>query len=262
MSEVSTFSTWLRRPAKYWKPVLIILLVILVAILIDWALLFKYAPRLIGGAVTTLLLTLIGIAGGMAIAVPSALAIVFGGGALRSFYFIYSYVIRGTPLLLQLFLVYYGSAAIRPQLEMLGLWGAFKEPFYAAAVVFVVNSSAYQIEIYRGAISSIVKGQWEAAAALGLKRMQAFRLVVAPQAARIALRPLGNEIIFVFKASAIASVITVYDLMGETRVAYSRSYDLEVYFYAAAMYIVVVEIIRRVWDTADRRLSQHLKGSE
>jgi polar amino acid transport system permease protein len=194
----------------------------------------------------------------MAIAVPSALAVFFGGRVMRSSYFMYSYIIRGTPLLLQLFLVYYGSAAIRPQLEMIGLWGAFKDPFYAAVVVFIVNSSAYQIEIYQGAVFSVSKEQWAAAAALGLKRMQAFRLVIAPQAARVALRPLGNEVIFVFKASAIASVITVYDLMGETRVAYSRSYDFEVYLYAAAVYLVVVEIIRRAWDIADRRLSRSL----
>ncbi len=258
MSKRNILSPRARHPAKYRKPVMLVCAIVLAATLVDWDLFFRYVPRLISGAGTTLLLTFGGIAGGMVIAVPSALSVFFGGRALRAAFFMYSYIIRGTPLLLQLFLVYYGSAALRPQLEMIGLWGAFREPFYAAIVVFIVNSSAYQIEIFHGAISSIPKSQWSAAAALGLTRLQAFRLIVAPQAARIALRPLGNEVIFVFKASAIASVITVYDLMGETRVAYSRSYDFEVYLYAAVMYLVVVEAIRRVWDIADRRLSRSL----
>ncbi len=259
MTILNIFLTRSKQTTKYLKPVLVVSLILFAATLVDWVLFFRYAPRLIGGAGTTLLLTLGGVVGGMVIAIPSALAVFFGGRVIRSSYFMYSYIIRGTPLLLQLFLVYYGSAAIRPQLEMIGLWGAFKDPFYAAVVVFIVNSSAYQIEIYKGAIFSVSKEQWSAAAALGLKRLQAFRLVVAPQAVRVALRPLGNEVILVFKASAIASVITVYDLMGETRVAYSRSYDFEVYLYAAAMYLVVVEIIRRVWDFADRRLSRSLQ---
>ena len=79
-----------------------------------------------------------------------------------------------------------------------------------------------------------------------------------PQAAITALRPLGNEIIFMIKGSAIASIITVYDLMGETRLAYSRTYNFEIYLWAAALYLVIVEVLRRGWDLLEARLTRHL----
>ncbi len=83
--------------------------------------------------------------------------------------------------------------------------------------------------------------------------------VVFPQAAIVALRPLGNEIILMVKASAVASIVTVYDLMGETKLAFSRSYDLTIYLYAAVLYLLIVEAIRRIWNMLDARLTRHLR---
>ena len=100
-------------------------------------------------------------------------------------------------------------------------------------------------------------GQMEAAQSLGLSRVLAYRKVILPQAIAIGLRPLGNELILMIKSSAIASVITVYDLMGVTRLAFSRSYDMEVYLWAAVLYLLMVEIVRRVWDVLERRLNRH-----
>ena len=96
-------------------------------------------------------------------------------------------------------------------------------------------------------------------AALGLHRLPLFWKVVLPQAAIVALRPLGNEIILMIKASAVASIVTVLDLMGETRLAFSRSYDLTIYLYAAVLYLILVETIRRVWNRLERRLTRHLR---
>ena len=83
--------------------------------------------------------------------------------------------------------------------------------------------------------------------------------MVAPQAALIALRPLGNEIILMVKGSAVASIVTVLDLMGETRLAFSRSYNMTVYLYAAVLYLVLVETLRRVWNVLEARLTRHLR---
>ena len=74
----------------------------------------------------------------------------------------------------------------------------------------------------------------------------------------VALRPLGNELVIMVKSSAVASLVTIYDLMGATRLAFARSFDLSVYFFAAALYLLIVETIRRVWDLAERRLTRHL----
>ena len=134
-----------------------------------------------------------------------------------------------------------------------------RDAFYCAVFAFSLNTAAYQAEIFRGAIQSVPHGQWEAARALGLHRLPLLWKVIAPQAAMVALRPLGNELILLIKASAIASIVTVLDLMGETRLVFSRSYDLSVYLYSAIIYLVLVEGIRRMWNAMDRRLTRHLR---
>ena len=103
------------------------------------------------------------------------------------------------------------------------------------------------------------KGQWEAARALGLHPLPLLLKVILPQAAVVALRPYGNELIITIKSSAVASIVTVLDLMGETKLAFSRSYDMAIYFYAAILYLAVVETIRRVWNRVDARLTRHLR---
>ncbi|WP_305987113.1 ABC transporter permease [Roseibium sp. MMSF_3544] len=171
----------------------------------------------------------------------------------------YVYFFRGTPLLAQTFLIYYGAGTFRPELEAVGLWGFFREAWYCVIFAFSLNTAAYQAEILRGAILNVPKGQWEGAAALGLSRPVTFFKVILPQALMVALRPYGNEIILMIKGSAIASIVTIYDLMGETRRAYSRSYDFQAYIWAAVLYLIIVETLRRVWDKIEQRLTRHLK---
>jgi polar amino acid transport system permease protein len=146
--------------------------------------------------------------------------------------------------------------------KALGLWGFFRDAFNCAVLTFTLNTAAYQAEIFRGAIRSVPRGQWEAARALGLHWTPLLWKVVFPQAAIVALRPLGNELILLIKASAVASIVTVLDLMGETRRAFSRSYDLSIYLYAAVLYLILVETIRRVWNRLDARLTRHLRRDE
>ena len=165
---------------------------------------------------------------------------------------------RGTPLLCQLFLVYYGAGQFRPFLTDIGLWGFFREAFFCAAFTFTLNTAAYQAEIFRGSLQSVHRGQWEAARALGMRWSTILRQVIVPQAAMVALRPLGNELVIMVKSSAVASLVTIFDLMGSTRFAFARSFDLTVYLFAAVLYLCIVEAIRRTWDVAERRLTRHL----
>jgi polar amino acid transport system permease protein len=222
-------------------------------------LLSRYGPRLLDGLVVTVELVAISVVAGALLAMPIAFARLSPNRLIGAFAFAYVYFFRGTPLLVQTFLVYYGAGQFRVALEDAGLWWFFRDAFYCALFTFTLNTAAYQAEIYRGAIRSLPRGQWEAAAALGLPRRLTLLRIVAPQAGIVALRPIGNEIILMIKASAIASVITVFDLMGQTRLAFSRTFDMQVYLYAAILYLALVELIRRLWDRLEARLTRHLK---
>lgn len=221
----------------------------------------RYGLRFLDGVWVTLQLVGLSVFLGVLLAVPLALARVEGGKLLQRSAWTYSYFFRGTPLLAQTFLVYYGAGQFREPLTDIGLWWFFRDAFNCAVFTFTLNTAAYQSEILRGGIQSLPAGQMEAAQALGLSRVLAYRKIILPQALAIGLRPLGNELVLMIKASAIASVITVYDLMGVTRLAFSRSYDMEVYLWAAVLYLLMVEIIRRVWDVLERRLNRHLMVS-
>jgi polar amino acid transport system permease protein len=214
--------------------------------------------KLLDGLAVTLELVCLSIVLGALLAVPITAARLAKSRAIRGFAFGYVYFFRGTPLLAQIFLIYYGAGQFVDFFKSAGLWWFFRDAFNCAVLSFTLNTAAYQAEIYRGAIRSVPRGQWEAARALGLHTLPLIYKVVLPQAAMVALRPLGNEIILMIKASAVASIVTVLDLMGETRRAFSRSYDLSIYFYAAVLYLLMVEALRRVWNILDRRLTRHL----
>lgn len=222
-------------------------------------LLIRYGPRLLEGALVTIELVAISFLLGTLLALPVTAARLSSKRLVSAVAFAYVYFFRGTPLLAQLFLVYYGAGQFVDQFKALGLWGFFRDSFNCAALTFTLNTAAYQAEIFRGAIRSVPRGQWEAARALGLHRTPLLLKVVFPQAAIIALRPLGNELILLIKASAVASIVTVLDLMGETRRAFSRSYNLMIYLYAAVLYLIAVETIRRLWNVLERRLTRHLR---
>jgi polar amino acid transport system permease protein len=169
------------------------------------------------------------------------------------------YFFRGTPLLAQLYLIYYGFGSFRPAFESIGLWWFFRDAYYCAIFAFALNTAAYQAEILRGAIESVPRGQMEACDALGLHRKHAFLRVIMPQAIIVALRPYGNEIILMIKGSAIVAIVTVFDLMGETRRAYSRTFDFQMYLWAGVLYLIIVEVLRNVWNRLEIRLTRHLK---
>ena len=227
----------------------------------NWDALATYGPRMLQGLVVTLQLVVISITLGALLSIPVALARMSRSRILRAISFGYMYFFRGTPLLAQTFLVYYGAGQFRTQLEAIGLWWLFRDAFFCCVLTFTLNTGAYQAEILRGAIRAVPAGQREAAMSLGLRPRQIFRKIVMPQAILIALRPLGNEVILMVKGSSVAAIVTVFDLMGVTRLAYSRTFDFQVYLWAAVLYLVVVEIIRRVWDKLEHRLTRHMRSA-
>ncbi|MFN3546370.1 MAG: ABC transporter permease [Mesorhizobium sp.] len=219
----------------------------------------RYLPYYLSGLVVTLTLVGISILLGAVLSVPVAWMRLSSNRLLSGFAYGYVYFFRGTPLLAQTFLIYYGLGSFRPQLEVVGLWTFFREAWYCAILAFTLNTAAYQAEILRGAIQSVPRGQWEAASALGLSKPLTLWKIVLPQALIVALRPYGNEIILMIKGSAIVAIITVYDLMGETRRAYSRTFDFQTYIWAAIIYLAIVEMLRHIVDWIERRITVHLK---
>ena len=222
-------------------------------------LLIKYGPRLLEGLGVTLGIVAISVILGAFLAMPVAMARISTNWPIRGLSFLYVYFFRGTPLLAQTFLIYYGAGQFRDSLEAVNLWWFFREAYNCVILTFTLNTAAYQAEILRGAIKAVDLGQWEGAAALGVSKGVTFFKVILPQALISALRPFGNEVILMIKSSAIASVVTIFDLMGMTRMAFARSFDFQVYLWAAILYLVIVEIIRRVWDRMEVRLTRHLR---
>lgn len=218
----------------------------------------QYWPRLLDGTLMTVKLTLLGalIAAlfSPVFALIRAQAPAIAQAPLR----LYISFIRGTPILAQLFLIYYGSGQFRPMLMDWGLWGIFRDPFNCALIVFALNSTAYQTEILRGGILGVNRGEIEAAKAIGMSRLTTLRRVVYPHAYRIAWPALGNEVILLMKASALASVVTVFDIMGRTRQVFSKTFDFSVYLWAAVIYLCITATFVLIWRLAERRLSRHI----
>ncbi len=225
---------------------------------INWRFVDRYWLRYLEGILVTFQLVFLSVGIGALLSLPIALARLSKRKWLTLPARAYITFFRGTPLLAQLFLLYYGAGQFNAAFEAAGLWWFFREPFYVAVLTFTFNTAAYQAEIMRGAIQSLPAGQAEAASALGISRWPTFFKVVLPQAYIVALRPLGNELILMIKGSAIASIVTVLDLMGITSLAYARSFNFQAFFWAALLYLIAVEAVRRIWDRLERHLTRHL----
>lgn len=218
----------------------------------------RFGPVYLSGLWTTVSLVALSFAIGAALSVPLAFARTAPSRWAAWPALAYVSFFRGTPLIAQIFLVYYGFGVFRAQFEAANLWWFFREAWYCAIFAISLNTAAYQAEILRGAVQSVPRGQWEGGLSLGLRKGRIFWTVVLPQALIVALRPYANEIILLVKASAIVAIITVFDLMGETRRAYSRTFDFQTYIWAAILYLALVEALRNATNFAEKRLTRHL----
>jgi len=233
-------------------------LVSLLGFVFNTDLLITYGWRLVLGLRVTAEVVVISCGLGFVLAYPLSRARMSRNPLISKPALAYATFFRGTPLLCQLYLVYYGAGEIRPSLTDLGLWWFFRDSFYCCLFAFTLNTAAYQSEILRGAVLAVPKGQIEAARALGLSPYRVARHVVWPQAMLVALRPLGNELIGMVKASALAAIVTLLDVMGQTRFIFARTFDFSIYLYAALIYLAITQTITQVWNWLERLLSRHL----
>ncbi|WP_313593720.1 ABC transporter permease [Agrobacterium cavarae] len=234
---------------------------LVLSLILDWDAdkIARYGWRYIDGLWTTVSLVGLALILGAVLSAPIAFARMSKNRIVSAIAFAYVYLFRSTPLLAQLFLIYYGLGGFRTELEAVGLWWFFRDAWYCGLLSLTLNTAAYQAEILRGAVQSVPRGQHEGAASLGISKPVTFWKVVLPQALIVALRPYGNEIILMIKGSAVVSIVTVFDLMGQTRYAYSRTFDFQAYLWAAIFYLSMVEILRHVWAGVEARLTRHLK---
>jgi len=226
---------------------------------VDAERLAAFGGRIALGFVVTIELVVASMLIGALISIPVAAGRLSTNRTVAAIAFGFSYFFRGTPLVAQTFLIYYGAGQFSGELKAVGLWWLFRDAFNCAVMAFALNTAAYQAEILSGAIRNVPRGQREGAASLGLHAWLTLRKIILPQALISAIRPYGNEVILMTKASSIASIITVLDLMGQTRYVFSKTYDLSFYFWAALFYLATVEVVSHVVNLVERRLTRHVR---
>ena len=210
----------------------------------------KYLPTLLEGAWLTLQLVIISGIIGSLLALPIALARNSGIRWLVWLPYSYIYFLRGTPLLVQMFLVYYGLSQFEWVRES-ALWPYLREPYWCAIITFCLNTSAYVAEILRGSMAAVPAGEMEAAKALGMSPTLRYRRILLPRAFGMMIPAYGNEMILMLKGSALASTITLLDLTGMARTIIARTYTpIEIFLAAGGVYLlislVMIAIFRRL----------------
>ncbi|WP_456297170.1 ABC transporter permease [Vibrio sp. AK197] len=221
----------------------------------DFSLIVESFPVYLSGLWTTVWLVGLSLLIGIFVAIPLALARNSHFLLLRWPSWAFIYFFRGTPLLVQLYLIYYGMDQFFPVKDT--LW---ENAWFCALVSFVLNTAAYTAEIIRGAINGLPRGEVEAAKAYGMSYWQTMRRIVLPSALRRALPAYSNEVIFMLHGSAVAGIITIMDLTGAARLVNSRYYaPFESFLTAGLFYMGLTFIILWVFKNAEKRFLAYLK---
>ncbi len=211
----------------------------------------RFSGQLWTGTVLTVQITAVGLLLGFLIGLPTALIRVYGAPWLRWIAVLYTELFRGTPVLVQLFIVYFGLPDLGITLSRLA----------AAYIAMGLNSGAYQAEYFRGAIQSIGSGQMRAARAIGMSRLKAIRYIILPQALRLVIPAWSNEPVALMKTSAVAFLIAVPDLMGQGKIIAARTYDpITSYLAVAIIYIALVALLMLGLQWLEQRL--RIPGAE
>ncbi|MEO3415241.1 ABC transporter permease subunit [Roseovarius sp. CAU 1744] len=224
----------------------------------EFDLIWQHRDLFLEGVWTTIWLIGTSLFIGGVMAIPLALAQAYKVRYLGRAAAAYSYAFRGTPLLVQLYLLYYGLAQFELVRESL-FWPLLKRPEICAVIAFSMNSAAYVCEMIRGAILAIPKGEIEAAEAIGMSSVKVTRRIIIPSALRKALPAYSNEVIFMLHASVIASTITITDILGAGRTLNGMYYlAYEGLITAAILYLVIVFVVDRIFNRAEKRFLAHL----
>ncbi|MBP3362592.1 MAG: ABC transporter permease [Pseudomonas sp.] len=220
----------------------------------EWEVILKWLPKLMQGATLTLELTAVSVLAGLIVAIPLGIARSSKLWYVRSLPYAYIFFFRGTPLLIQLFLVYYGLAQFDVVRDS-ALWPYLRSPFWCAIITMTLHTAAYIAEILRGAIQAIPPGEIEAARALGMSRFKTLVHIVLPRAARIGLPAYSNEVILMLKASSLASTVTLLELTGMTRTIIARNYQtVDMFLAAGAIYLVMSFVLIQGFKLLERWL--------
>ena len=212
-------------------------------------LLSSLQPMALAMIKVTLPLTAISFSLGLLIAVLTAIARIANIKILKQLSEFYIWIFRGTPLLVQLFIVYFGLPIVGVTLDV---WSA-------AIITFSLNIGAYASEAVRAAVLSVPKGQWEAATALGMSYTQILRRIIAPQAARISLPPLSNIFISTLKDTSLAASITMVDMFMVAQRIAARTFDpLTLYVLAALFYLIVCTFLTFLQARLEKRFSRYV----
>ncbi len=210
-------------------------------------------PSLMAGTWVTVQLVVIALAAGFVLALAVAFGRLSSHRAVSGVTGVYVFLFRSTPLLVQIFLIYYGLGQFQAVRESL-LWPILREPYWCAIIALTLNTAAYTGEILRGGIQAVPFGQIEAARALGMSRPLLYRRIVLPQALRQILPAYGNEMIQMVQATSLASTITLMELTGAARAIASRSFQpVEMFIIAGAIYLVMNFAIAQGIRWAERR---------
>ncbi|MFJ6328022.1 MULTISPECIES: ABC transporter permease [unclassified Rhizobium] len=211
----------------------------------------SYWPLLLTGALQTLSLLVISVVFGFIIAIGLAFSQVSGGPLLRTLARGYCTFFRGTPLLIQLWLLYYGVGSLLPMIPGIRqspFWPILREGFFFAAVSFTLNYAAYEAEVLRGALLAVPKGELEAGRAFGMRPFTLIRRIWLPRAIRIALPTIGGEIVMQLKATPLAFTVTVMDLYAvATKVRQDTLLVYEPLIVVTLFYLILTAIIARAF---------------
>lgn len=223
----------------------------------------RYLPQLLQGAWVTLQLVVLSGVVGILLAVPLALMRVSKKTWVWIVPYCYIFFFRGTPLLVQIFLVYYGLSQFEALRQTGWLWDSvLSQAYWCAIITFSLHTAAYIAELFRGAIQSVPKGEVEAAMALGLSRRQQYTKVILPRAFGMILPAYGNEVILMLKGSALASTITLLDLMGATRNVIARTYmNLEFFLLAGVLYLLIAAVFIGFFRLLESYFNAHQKAT-
>jgi len=225
---------------------------------LDFKLIADSLPLFAGGVLVTFKLLLIALAAGLALAIPLAMLRVSRKPWLSAPAWLYTYVIRGTPMLVQLFLIYYGLAqfeAVRASV----LWPYLSSATFCACLAFAINTSAYSAEILAGSLRATPPGEIEAAHAMGMPRITLYRRILLPSSLRRALPQYSNEVVMMLHTTSLASIVTLVDITGVARTVSSRYYmPFEAFVTAGLFYLCLTLILVRLFKLAEGRWLAHL----
>ena len=228
----------------------------------DWKVIIDSLPQYAGGIRTTLVLLVISLASSFVLAIPLAVARVSSNPWLSKPVWLYTYVLRGTPLLVQLFIIYHGLAQFEAVRDSMA-WVLLKNAWFCAWLAFTLNSTAYTTEIFAGALKATSVGEIEAARSYGLSGIKLFSRILLPSALRRALPQYSNEVVGLMHATAIASTVTLVDI---TRVARDVNANhllvTESFGVAAVIYFLLTFTLVGIFKLLERRFLRHLRPQE